>query len=109
MTPKPNETSSLLGYSLSFRTMLRHYLRRAHITQSEFARRVGLSQPSINLVCTGRTLPERRRLALWASVLGLSEEERAYFHDAAILDAAEPRARAIVNELERRAARWRSP
>lgn len=58
-------------------TPLRNYLKRHRITQAEFARRVGVSQPTICAVMTGKQGPSLKLLKRISQETGLSLDELA--------------------------------
>ncbi len=75
------------------------------MSQKEFARRVGLTAPSINQVVRGHHSPRPDRSAAWCAALGLNHAEAKRLTTAIHLAAASSLVRAIVRNLERDVAR----
>lgn len=82
--------------------MLRRLLRQRRLSQSDFARLVGLSHTSVNRILLGRYAPRPKHVKTWCRALGLKGPEAHRLTLAMGLASAWPVVRAYVIELERR-------
>ncbi len=82
--------------------LLKRMLRQRLISQSAFARQVGLSSTAINKILHDRMAPRPKRAEAWCKALNLSPEDAKRLTLAICLAAAAPPLRSYVAALERR-------
>ena len=63
----------------SFASLLRYYLAEKKLTQRVFCQRVNLNVGFLHQVLSGSRPPPMDRVLIWASALGLSEEQTKHF------------------------------
>lgn len=65
--------------SSAFGSTLREHLKKANMTQLQFAAELGLSRGAVAQFVVGLTKPPRQRIAKMAEVLGLSGADKTRF------------------------------
>jgi len=90
-----------------FGRLLEDALRRNSLTQSAFARQVGVPRSIISELIRARRKPPKTHALRWMTVLAIPDEERLGWRRAIVLARADPLVGEWIEELEADIARLR--
>lgn len=85
--------------------MLAALLKERGLSQSAFARKVGLTPSRVSQVVNELELVPKRQAAKWADVIGLHGEDREHFLVAALVPHCPPEIQRYIEKLRRSTSR----